>query len=354
MPALEQRDPVATGEQLAGWLAERLPAGAEPELVAIETPPGSGFSGETLLVTARWTEAGRRADRALVVRCEPRQFRVVADTGLAQQARVLRALAGRGTLPVPRLLWYEPDGAALGSPFLVTERLPGRTPTDSPPYHERGWFAEARPADRAAMWRAGVAAIAGVHAVPPDAVGLPPGPDPLGAHLASLDRQRDWMPPVSVPVLDRAAGWLRANQPVPAADPVLLWGDARLGNLLFAGNRVTGVLDWEKVMAGPAEFDLAWFLYLDRHHSEGCRLPRLAGLPSPAETVRQYQSLTGRPVRDLPYFQVLCGYQFALLMVTAVSLMISLGRMPEQVGAGYITDNSSTSMLATVLAEVGA
>jgi aminoglycoside phosphotransferase (APT) family kinase protein len=353
LPTLDEREHARTGARLADWLAGTLGAEAEPELLSIQSPPGSGFSGETLLITARWTEAGRRTDRPLVVRCEPRQFRVVPDTQLAQQVRVLRALAEHSRLPVPRLLWYEPDAQVLGTPFLVVDRLPGRTPPDQPPYHEAGWVTELAPAQRGAMWEAGVGTLAEIHAVPLEVAGLELAGDPLGRHLETLERQRDWMPRIRLPLLDEAAGWLWANRPAAHDAPVLLWGDARLGNLLFSGDQVTGVLDWEKAMAGPREFDLAWFLYVDRHHSEGCRLPRLTGFPSAAETIAQYEALTGHQVRDLAYFQVLCGYQFALLMITAISLMISLGRMPEQVGADYLASNSSTVLLRTVLAEAG-
>jgi aminoglycoside phosphotransferase (APT) family kinase protein len=42
---------------------------------------------------------------------------------------------------------------------------------------------------------------------------------------------------------------------------VLLWGDARIGNMIFApGGTPVAVLDWETATFGQAEEDLAWYL----------------------------------------------------------------------------------------------
>ena len=82
---------------------------------------------------------------------------------------------------------------------------------------------------------------------------------------------------------------------------MLLWGDARIGNIIFDGTRPAAVLDWEMVTLGSPEMDLAWSIFLDRHHSEGMGLPRLEGFPSYEETVERYEALTGFEVQDLHY-----------------------------------------------------
>ena len=49
------------------------------------------------------------------------------------------------------------------------------------------------------------------------------------------------------------------------------------------------------------EMDLAWSIFLDRHHSEGVEVPRLEGFPSYEETLARYQALTGHRVRQLHF-----------------------------------------------------
>ena len=61
-------------------------------------------------------------------------------------------------------------------------------------------------------------------------------------------------------------------------------GDFWPGNLLVAGDRVGGVIDWEAAQADglptrdPARFVLSYALYLDRHTRPGRRVPGHRGL----------------------------------------------------------------------------
>src|SRR5207244_12421350 len=105
------------------------------------------------------------------------------------------------------------------------------------------------------------------------------------------------------PVIEAGLAWLRRHR--PADEPLgLCWGDARIGNMIFAGARCRAVLDWEMATLGNPEQDLAWWLFLDRHHSEGIGLERLAGLPRRDEQVARYEELMGPPVRHLDYYGV--------------------------------------------------
>ena len=64
----------------------------------------------------------------------------------------MRILDSDTDIPVPPVLWYEPDPGYLGAPFLVMRRIEGRVPTDMPPYHTGGWVTEISPTERMAMW----------------------------------------------------------------------------------------------------------------------------------------------------------------------------------------------------------
>src|SRR5690606_32188017 len=114
------------------------------------------------------------------------------------------------------------------------------------------------------------------------------------------------------PLIERALDWLEAHR--PADEPtVLCWGDARIGNIIFDGTRPAAVLDWEMVTLGSPEMDLAWSIFLDRHHSEGIGTARLEGFPGYDETVARYEALTGHRVRRLHYYLVLAGMRFAVI-----------------------------------------
>ena len=52
----QERDLQALRARLTAWLGQRLPAGADPDVGAIELPEKSGFSSETLLLDASWRE----------------------------------------------------------------------------------------------------------------------------------------------------------------------------------------------------------------------------------------------------------------------------------------------------------
>ena len=64
---------------------------------------------------------------------------------------------------------------------------------------------------------------------------------------------------------------------------MLLWGDVRLGNLVFdAERRVTAVLDWDLASLGPREMDLGWHFGLE-FMMEALFGRRVPGFPGPAE-----------------------------------------------------------------------
>jgi hypothetical protein len=60
--------------------------------------------------------------------------RDILATWLGDPTRLLMRILDAGTdIPVPPVLWYEPDPGYLGAPFLVMRRIEGRVPTDIRP-----------------------------------------------------------------------------------------------------------------------------------------------------------------------------------------------------------------------------
>jgi aminoglycoside phosphotransferase (APT) family kinase protein len=100
----------------------------------------------------------------------------------------------------------------------------------------------------------------------------------LDQRLRYYEHYMNWAYPGQKPTATRALTWLKEHQPSERNVPVLLWGDSRIGNIIYApGGTPVAVLDWEMATFGQAEEDLAWYVYLDRHHSEGMEVPSLEG-----------------------------------------------------------------------------
>jgi aminoglycoside phosphotransferase (APT) family kinase protein len=352
MPTMWKRDLDADRRKLERWLAERLPAGAAPRLSELSAPSTSGFSNDTLLCELAWREGGRERKEALVVRVQPTGYQVFPDYDLALQVRTLEILAGTD-VPVPRVLWSEPeDRSVLGAPFYVMARVQGRVPTDNPPYHTGGWMTEASPAEREAIWWGGIECLAKIHRLDWKALGFgflekpEDGATGLERQLAYYRRYFAWAAAGRPqPTIEAALAWLEANE--PSQEPtVLLWGDARIGNIIFDGTRPAAVLDWEMVTLGSPEADLAWAIFLDRHHSEGCGVPRLAGFPGYDETVARYESLTGHSVKHLHYYQVFAGFRFGIIFLRIAQQLVHYGLIDADAGRKLELDSMVTRLLA--------
>jgi aminoglycoside phosphotransferase (APT) family kinase protein len=355
LPVPAQRDPEQTCARLAAWLRERLPGAEELTVSGLRTPGASGFSSETLLFEAAWTAGGVPHHEPLVARVAPTAYRLFPDARFDDHCRVMRILDRDTDVPLPRVRWHEPDAGTLGAPFIVMDQVPGLVPSDMPPYHQDGWVVAASPAERERMWWGGLELLARIHRVDVARHGLgfvdrpELGRTGIDQQLGYYERFAAWAGAADLSPVRAALAWLRAEQPAEAGPPRLLWGDARIGNMIFQDAEPRAVLDWEMVTLGQPEVDLAWYLFMDRHHSEGSGLARLAGLPGPAETVARYERLLGRPMRDLPYYELFAALRFAVIMVRLGRLFIEFEMLPPD--SEFPADNTATRLLGRILDE---
>lgn len=353
MPVPDQRDREVTRAILQTWLTGQLSGASNVVVDAVQAPATNGFSAETLMFDASWRAAdgGQRNER-LVAKVAPTGFQIFPEPRFAEQFRLLSILAGT-QLPVPAVHWHEPDPAVLGAPFYVMSRVDGDVPTDMPPYHTGGWLTEVSPAERESIWWSGVGVLAQVHALDVAGLGLDFvdqvafGPTGLRQRLAYYEHYLDWAYTGSVPVALAALAWLHEHRPAEDAEPVLLWGDSRIGNIIYSGGQQAAVLDWEMATLGQPEEDLAWFLLLDRHHSEGVGVARLAGFPDAAATIDRYQELTGRTLAHMDYYEVLSALKFAVVMARIGQLFIHYDLVPPDNDFPY--NNTATQLLAKIL-----
>lgn len=160
----------------------------------------------------------------------------------AGEAAVIRAARAAG-VPAPEVVAELAPEDGLGSGFVM-RRLAG-TAAPASLLGEGG----------ADLLRDIAGALAAIHRVDPAAVPQTPlldahaGVETLAAQFASHGGDR--------PVIALGLAWLRANTPAPA-EPRLVHGDFRIGNLMAEHGRLTGVLDWEIAHRGDIHEDLAY------------------------------------------------------------------------------------------------
>lgn len=333
---------------LQEWLKRRWPRAGDLALSAFSAPQ-AGASNETVLFDATWREGGEPRRQQLVARLQPKGEGIFREYDLALQYRTMQRLAAT-PVRVPPLVGYEPDPSVLGQPFYLMERLPGRVIPENPPYHMEGWFAEAPEAQRAAIWRNGVRAIATVNTVDWQSLGFADlerpehGDTPLKQQLHDYFNFLCWTERKGRPYhkLHALFRWLEGEQPT-GQPTALCWGDAKIANLLVDGTEVTGVLDWEMVHLGNPVDDLAWWLVLDESLSAGIGIPRLSGLPTRAETIALWERESGFSAEDLDYYLVLATFKFGVIMARVGTELMNRGVFPRE--SDFDLDNNCTPLV---------
>lgn len=332
--ARSARDVGALVERLAAWLSARV--GEPVELDAVEVPAATGMSSETVLFDAAW--GGER--HRLVARVAPEQCAVpVFPTyDLDRQAATMRAVRAASDVPVPEVLWSEPDPAPLGTPFFVMRRVDGRVPPDVLPYNFDSWVTAASPEERAALQASFVEVLARLHAIDGAAERFAflavdrPGATALRRLLDEQAAYYEWAREgVRVPLIERAFAWLEERFPEGDADEGLCWGDSRIGNVLFDGTAPVAVLDWEMACLGPPEVDLAWSCYIHRFFEDLAARFGFAGLPDflrLEDVAAAHERLTGRTPRHLDWYTVFAALRFAIVSVRTTKRQVHFGQQP--------------------------
>ena len=356
MPIPQQRDLEQARKALTQWLSGELVDATDVELSEVTGPAFTGFSNETLMFDARWVDGNGPQQRGMVVRVKPTGHTVFLESEFEVQYRTMQILGSSTDVPVPGLVGYEEDAAILGAPFLVMDKIEGRIPTDDPPYHTGGWLTEARPEERASIWWSGLEAMSRIHrldwrALQLDYLDKPQRGRPgFEQQLHYYEEYFDWARAGQAnPVAEAGLEWIKAHAPGPDEPAEFCWGDARIGNMIVNEGACVAVLDWEMVTLGNPVQDLAWWLFLDRHHSEGMGVPRLAGFPSHDETVQRWQELTGRTTseRELQFYEIFAAFRFAVVMQRLGRMIIDSGLLPADSDFGV--DNTVTQLLAKSL-----
>ncbi len=214
------------------------------------------------LVLRRWARAGWEED-------DP-------DYTAEREARVLELLRA-SAVPAPEVLAADLLGASCGVPALLLSRLVGRPP--HPAVAELEGFCR-QLADT----------LAAIH----DLGGIAEGR--LEPYRLYYDREHAspvaWLPATRV--------WIEATEAVRETPPptpmTLIHRDYHPDNTLWFEGLLTGVVDWTQASWGPPALDLGhmrWNLVADYGQSVADRF------------LACYQSITGHPVHEHPYWDLL-------------------------------------------------
>lgn len=321
------RDLSELATQLVPWMESRLPGARNLVIANLDYPRGAGRSHETILFDARWSQNGKEREEGFVIRVRPpASSNVYPDDLFEEQYRVMRVIHELGIVPVAETIGYEEDPALVGESFFVMKKLHGRVAVTFPPYRENGWVAEATPAQRARFWENGVRNLALTQKTPLDQVQFLAGPerarDGLAQEWDKYERFLEWISQEKRwPVLDAAYAQLKARWPKNQPEG-LVWGDARIGNMMFDANfDVLAVMDWEQASLGGALHDLAWWLQMSAFaHEKTADKPHLDGMGTREETIALWQEVSGISVEDLDWYLDFTQFKTGCLSVRTARL----------------------------------
>jgi len=336
------RDRAVMRSQLEGWLPTQLPADAEPVITHFEAPESNGMSSETILLDVDWAEGGERTSHQLVMRLAPAEdsFPVFDTYDLTKQFHTMRLIGEYTDIPVPEVLWDEPDSAALGAPFFIMGRIDGIVPPDVMPYPFGSWITEATDEERDLLTRSSVEVLAKLRAIPDPETTFSllanpsTGDSPLRQHVAASRAWLDWSTAgEGSPLLERAFQWLDDNWP-DESPTIVSWGDARIGNTMYRDFEPVAVLDWEMAALAPAEVDLAWFIFLHRFFDDLTVSFGMEGMP---DFIRRdkvealYTEFTGYTPKDMDWYLMYAATRHGIVFTRTTRRAVHFGEaeMPE-------------------------
>ncbi|WP_298291699.1 phosphotransferase family protein [Novosphingobium sp.] len=318
---------------LASYLSQHHPAAEWLKVIDLLVPTANGLSNETILFTMVKAVDGQETAERLVARVQPSGPAVHPSYDMEREFRLLKIIGERTSVPVPSVVSFEPGKTVLGAPFLLLKFVAGKVPGDDPLYTTTGWVLELTDSQRSAMSFNALEALAKIHAVDWLGLGLdfldkPEfGPKGLAQELNYIRAAYEWgRAGFRHPVIEAAFDWIEQNIPTGEEPLALTWGDARIGNMIFAEDQsVAAVLDWELAAIASPEMDLGWWLFLQRAYTDAIDVPLPGGLFDREKLVAEYERMTGHIVRNLDFYEIFAVLRGSIQMLRVGTLLIEAG-----------------------------
>lgn len=279
---------------------------------AAEAPVCQKISGGQSNPTFFLDYAGRR----MVLRKQPSGPILRGAHAIDREFRVLEALAGTD-VPVPGAIAYHAEPDVLDTPFYLMDRLEGRV-------FDNCALPGMEPDERRGIYFGMAEALARLHSVRPEAVGLADYGRPgnyFERQLSRWSRQYNESTGDRIRALDELVARLPALMPPDDGKVTIAHGDFRLGNMLFHPTepRVIGILDWELSTLGHPYADLGfccmpWHTAPDEYGGI-LGLGSDLGIPSQAEFCAHYLQHTASDAPLLPFHVAFALFRFSVIFV---------------------------------------
>lgn len=312
-------------ERIKRYLGSQLSA-ADIELHDMEQI-SVGWSHETWLFDASWTDGGVSHRQGFCLRRDPGNALLREMSDLATQFRVLRCLEATA-VPSPKAYYFEDNPDILGAPFIVMEKVPGVCPS---PWRNDGRRFYEDAAARGVLPDSFTDTLVALHTMDWREAGLEflgvpqPGEHFARGEVAKWRKLMDASEQEPDPILIDVLCWLDANAPTTER-LTLVHGAFRTGNFLVHEDRVSALLDWETQVIGDPMYDVAYVLSdLNREGSD-----LLSNLVDRDAFYRRYEKGTGIDIDDkvCRYYQMLYTMRTAIFWMSASALFAS-GKNPD-------------------------
>jgi aminoglycoside phosphotransferase (APT) family kinase protein len=298
---------------LERFIAAEMPGAGEIRVTNLQRMAG-GASREAFVFDAAWREGDEATTERCVMLRQPVSSVLESDesdskiTGSRRlphiEFKMIKLMEQQG-IPVPHMLWVDPDGKWLERPFSVARWIDG----------EADLSKLADEPNLPAILERYVEILAAVHTLDPAAAGVDFLGDPteqtaareqvdLFAH--GFDKQRL----EEFPAITYMIRWLRKNAPV-APRVSVIHGDFRLGNFMWDDAGIVAMLDWEQCHVGDPLEEIA-FMYWP--------LWSLGSLVPIRELVERYERASGIAVDDaaLAYYRVFIELKMCVVILTGI------------------------------------
>lgn len=284
-----------------------------------------GQSNPTYLLSA--------GEEQYVMRRKPPGELLKSAHAVDREYKVMSALQGTN-VPTAKTYALCTDDSVIGTWFYIMEYLDGRVIWDSTagPY---------TPQERGEIWDSANDALAKLHCVDFEAVGL----SDFGKHSAYIERQLSrWSSQYEVtkteenPYMDNLIEYLPKN--IPFEDScTIVHGDPKIDNMMMhkERNEVIGILDWELSTLGNPLSDFAYMCMRYRDSLRGVDLKPL-GIPSEEEYIEAYCRRTGRSgIDNWDYYIAFNMFRLAAILQGIAKRVrdgTAASRSAEEAGSG--------------------
>lgn len=326
-------------EDMAGWLdrflADHLP-GERFEVSDLHWFTGGVSKIQIGFTLTRWDGSTPRSDH-LVVRMDPSEGSNA--TSRAREYELLNLV--RGTVPVPRTHFLDPEGRWFPEPALVYDFVPGVTKPRVTGTGKISGLGTNFGSMRSTLAPQYLEQLAALHTMDLGgrefgALSVPAVGTTQSAEWALHHALRCWEEDrgEDSPLMEVAANWLVDH--LPALDRVsVVHGDFRSGNFLFdeESGRINAWLDWERGLLGDRHRDLAWITLPTMGHLDAEGRYWVCGLVPLDELFDQYTAASGLTVDParLRWYQVLCCFSIIVSTMASTYRIARLGKSHQDI-----------------------